>query len=151
MSNPAIDLWPSVFGYQETELPDAILREQANRLGEKTNHLVEARVEAPVYATYLTDKIRLGFYLVAPRLGNYSYRLFTIEYHYLCTLSIFEIKASGRTALFLISFCNRTWCLWTFGCQASSTGWKGCARSFPYLYVHCHMVALIRQASHQKK
>ena len=80
MSNTAIDLWPSVFGHQETELPDAILREQANRLREKTNHLVEARVESPAHATYLTDKIRLGFYLVAPRLGNYSYRLFTIEY-----------------------------------------------------------------------
>ena len=80
MSNTTIDLWPSVFGHQETELPDAILREQANRLGEKTNHLVEARVEALAHATYLTDKIRLGFYLVAPRLGNYSYRLFTIEY-----------------------------------------------------------------------
>jgi hypothetical protein len=80
MSNAAIDLWPSVFGYQKTELPDAILKEQANRLSEKTNHLVEARVEAPAHTTYLTDKIRLGFYLVAPRLGNYSYRLFTIEY-----------------------------------------------------------------------
>ena len=80
MSQVEIDLWPSAFGLPKQELPDAILKEQANRLGEKTNHVVEARVEAPEHAKYLSDKIRLAFYLVAPRLGNYSYRLFTVEY-----------------------------------------------------------------------
>jgi len=80
MADTTIDLWPIDFGISEIEFPDVVLKKQAELLGEKTQHLVEAEVRSPDHALILHDKIRKSLYLVAPKLGGYSYRLFTIEY-----------------------------------------------------------------------
>jgi hypothetical protein len=69
------DLWPEI---EQTELlpPVAILREQAALLGKKTNHLLEGQVVTK------TDVGRFfhSFYIVAPALSSYTYRLFGINH-----------------------------------------------------------------------
>jgi hypothetical protein len=76
MTEKREDLWPQDFGaIEDIETPATILRKQASLLGEKTSNLVEAEV-----ATKVDEEGRLThtFYLVAPALGGYRYRLFTI-------------------------------------------------------------------------
>jgi len=74
-----IDLWPDDIGTVVVRSPAGILREQASLLGEKTQHLVEAEVEPwmemapPGFFVY-------AFRLVAPTLGHYRYKLFTIAH-----------------------------------------------------------------------
>ena len=80
MADTTIDLWPSDFGSPEIEYPDVILKQQAALLGDKTQHLVEAEVHSPDNGLLLRDKILKTFYLVAPALAGYRYRLFTIQY-----------------------------------------------------------------------
>jgi hypothetical protein len=80
VSNTTPNLWPVDFVTSEAEYPDAVLKQQAELFGKKTKHLVEAEVRSPDHAFFLQDKIRKSLYLVAPALGGYSYRLFTIEY-----------------------------------------------------------------------
>ncbi len=76
MSNAIPDLWPEI-EQSKVVPPVAILREQAAALGEKTGHLLEGRVD-----TRLDEggKLIHSFYLVAPTLDNYSYRLFSITH-----------------------------------------------------------------------
>jgi hypothetical protein len=70
------DLWPEI-EQSEVVPPVAILREQAALLGEKTSHLLEGRV-----ATSVAPQGRFvhSFYIVAPALGGYTYKLFDIEH-----------------------------------------------------------------------
>lgn len=76
MSQTIPDFWPTDFGVGTVRTPAAILREQAARLGEKTRHLVVAKVEqSPRGNTF-----GFSFNLMAPALGSYRYVLFSIEY-----------------------------------------------------------------------
>jgi hypothetical protein len=73
-----IDLWPD--GIEETRVrsPVTILREQGSLLGQKTKNLVQGEV----FESALNDKnfFSFSFFLVAPALSNYRYKLLTI-YH----------------------------------------------------------------------
>jgi len=70
-------LWPEIEP-AAARPPVSILKEQGTLLGSKTNNLVEGKVESipePDEAT-----MGYSFYIVAPVLGGYRYRLFTIEH-----------------------------------------------------------------------
>jgi hypothetical protein len=72
------DLWPEITFEEQLDSPVAILKEQAALLGDKTQHIVTAEVRP--LGTSIADQFVNGFYLVAPVLENYRYRLFTISY-----------------------------------------------------------------------
>ena len=74
------DLWPAI--EQPTiKAPVVILREQAQLLGEKTRNIVEAevtRIEGEDWIPWY--HFAYAFWIVAPTLGNYRYRLFAIAH-----------------------------------------------------------------------
>jgi hypothetical protein len=70
------DLWPAEFGTGEITPPVHILREQANLLGKKTGGAVVGVVQT----TKDVDGFIHTFYLRAPLLDNYSYRLFSVAH-----------------------------------------------------------------------
>jgi len=84
------NLWPDDINITEKKAPVTILREQASMLGEKTQNIVIGEVhklEAFLNKALkertgliLNEELRFyyGFYIVAPALGNYRYKLFTI-------------------------------------------------------------------------
>jgi hypothetical protein len=72
------DLWPAITFEEEFDSPVSILKEQAALLGNKTQNVVTA--EVGLLGTSTTEQFVNGFYLVAPALENYRYRLFTISH-----------------------------------------------------------------------
>lgn len=74
------NLWPDNIGSGSTKMkpPVAILREQASLLGERTQNMVTASVNSVQGPS--ARPFRSGFMLLAPALGNYAYRLFSIEH-----------------------------------------------------------------------
>ena len=91
------DLWPSDIGVSGPVSPVSILRKQATLLGTKTRNLVEGKVEL----TQDNGKnFQYVFYLLAPALKNYRYRLFSLLYpveFYPITIN-FEAKNKSFTA-----------------------------------------------------
>jgi hypothetical protein len=73
------DLWPTDLGepYDITP-PVALLREQGVLLAKKTQGAVEGRVLLGSQLGSQPGEFTLQFYLVAPSLDNYSFRLFTV-------------------------------------------------------------------------
>ncbi|RLC20652.1 MAG: hypothetical protein DRI57_04335 [Deltaproteobacteria bacterium] len=77
-------LWPENLTVTGIKAPVIILREQASLLGDTTQNIIEAEVKrADVSPDMRLDKkndmgFRYVFYIVAPALGNYQYKLFTI-------------------------------------------------------------------------
>ncbi len=70
------DLWPDDIKVDEMVTPLSILKEQASLLGQKTQNLVEAEVQTkPLGADFSHS-----FFLVAPPLDNYRYKLFEIHH-----------------------------------------------------------------------
>lgn len=89
------DLWPEDIGYSNIKSPLTILKEQASYLGAKTKNLVNGEVrivnkrqddlpELPLGSATPDDSSRqifsYNFYITAPALKNYRYRLFTIYF-----------------------------------------------------------------------
>lgn len=73
-----INLWPDNVSEEKWASPVSLLREQARFLGERTRNLVTAEVGT----ASVEDEIFLyHFYIVAPTLNNYHYRLFSIEHN----------------------------------------------------------------------
>jgi len=70
------DLWPKDIATSLPRAPVVLLREQAALLGPKTSNIVMAKVETSSF----DDTIRHDFVLVAPSLGNYKFRLFTVSH-----------------------------------------------------------------------
>ena len=71
-----IDLWPTEFGVTDENMPVAILKEQASLLHEKTGWSLEGKV-----STHVEGKsFEHYFYIVAPALDNYHYRLFKVKH-----------------------------------------------------------------------
>jgi len=73
------NLWSLDIAEVKVNTPKEILDEQAYWLGQITKNLITAEVEVDDYA------LRKGifdnnFYIVAPTLDNYRYRLFTVEH-----------------------------------------------------------------------
>ncbi len=79
------DLWPAnIINVENMTAPVRILKEQAALLGQKTKNLVKAKVVPEKKTVYkpgaIQPRFQYSFYIVAPLLENYQYRLFTI-YH----------------------------------------------------------------------
>jgi len=77
------DLWPKDLALSKVRTPLAILKEQASLLGQRTGGLVTAeirRYERPPAIRLEDTDFGYGFDVVAPALGGYRYRLFSI-YH----------------------------------------------------------------------
>jgi hypothetical protein len=79
MSISPRDLWPEDIAVNEVVAPVAILRDQASLLGERTKNLVEGRVTQRE-SHYSEPDFVYDFYVVAPALNNYRYRLFSISH-----------------------------------------------------------------------
>ncbi len=77
MTTGTDDLWPEDLGSIEINSPVSIIRKQAALLGNKTSNLVEGIVVSEVDED--GDNI-ITFFLYAPALGDYRYKLFHI-YH----------------------------------------------------------------------
>jgi hypothetical protein len=86
------DLWPTDIGAAEFRAPVTILKEQASLLGQKTQQIVSASVASSRGGTIahssktvkqkaLEYDFRHDFYIVAPAIANYRYRLFTIMHN----------------------------------------------------------------------
>lgn len=69
------DLWPESFGSLEVETPLQILRKQASLVGTKTGNILVGHVSKTVDED---GDFRLSFYLVAPALDNYRYKLLSV-------------------------------------------------------------------------
>jgi hypothetical protein len=76
MAQTIPDLWPEIEQSQVIP-PVAILREQAALLGKKTNHLLDGRVDTRVT---IDGRFVHSFYIVAPALGDYTYKLFEVSH-----------------------------------------------------------------------
>jgi hypothetical protein len=74
------DLWPEELKTLEITPPSSILREQANLLTQKTKGLVEGQVEVMRRSDQDDHRLEIAFYLVAPNLDEYSYRLLTVDH-----------------------------------------------------------------------
>lgn len=72
------DLWPEKLESAKIRPPVAILKEQASLLGKKTKNVVEGRVAS--ISDIGSDNIEHAFFLAAPALGDYRYRLFTMSH-----------------------------------------------------------------------
>jgi len=71
------NFWPEDITASTVRPPVAILKEQASLLGKKTNNVVEGLV-SELATLDEQDRIEHVFSLVAPALGGYRYRLFTM-------------------------------------------------------------------------
>jgi len=74
-----IDLWPQDLQADERQrAPVTILKEQASLLGQKTRNLLEAEVrQRAARQGFSLDVFFFDFYLVAPALGHYRFKLFS--------------------------------------------------------------------------
>lgn len=81
------DLWPNDLGLVDIKSPLSILKDQASMLGQKTQMIVKAEVGRGNVEYYFRSanikkedlkKFFYDFYIVAPVLENYRYRLFGI-------------------------------------------------------------------------
>lgn len=75
---PHLDLWPSGIENQRVSSPVTILKEQAYLLGEKTKNLVQAEIFDEEERQGMSFSFR--FFLVAPVVGNYHYKLLSIQH-----------------------------------------------------------------------
>jgi len=73
------DLWPEELESAKIRPPVAILKEQASLLGQKTKNVVEGAV-SEVFTADEEKTMEYSFNLVAPALGGYRYRLFTMSH-----------------------------------------------------------------------
>jgi hypothetical protein len=71
------DLWGELPVESEIKLPVTILKEQASILGEKTNKILEARVD-PI--TIAGEAVAYSFDIIAPALSNYRFKVLYITH-----------------------------------------------------------------------
>lgn len=72
-----VNLWPDLIPKNPQLSPLEILRQQASFLGDKTQNVVTAVVNVSQNSTN-KGFFQYVFYIVAPILSNYHYRLFTL-------------------------------------------------------------------------
>jgi hypothetical protein len=73
------NLWPEDLfeGYEETKAPVEILQQQASFLGEMTKNVLKGLI-GQGESSYKDLPFLYEFYINAPTVGNYSYKLFSI-------------------------------------------------------------------------
>lgn len=69
------NLWPE-FAIEPTKSPKSLLKEQAGYLMQKTNNVLSAEVET----SQSQGKIIHHFYVVAPAMDNYRYKIFSVSH-----------------------------------------------------------------------
>lgn len=74
MKKPIPDLWPDEIEVGNIIAPVAILKRQAELLGEKTQNLVQGKVETRIRK----KSVMHSFYIVAPALDDYQVRLLIV-------------------------------------------------------------------------
>lgn len=73
------DLWPNDLKMTgDVKPPSTVLKEQAALLGTRTRNIVLAEVIRSELELRVGNSLEFSFYIVAPALGNYRYRLFTV-------------------------------------------------------------------------
>lgn len=77
-----VNLWPNEVIHQGMKAPVTILKEQAYLLGQMTKNIVEAHVSFNNANQVATESLPFHylFFIVAPALQNYRYKLFSVEY-----------------------------------------------------------------------
>jgi hypothetical protein len=81
------DLWGDI-QVAAIRTPAAILREQAALLGQKTQNVIEARVDTETY-----DKdFHHYFRLIVPALDNYTYELFSVRH----SVELYPVKSGFK-------------------------------------------------------
>ena len=83
------DLWPADLGATDVVPPVVILRQQATMLGQRTQNILLGEVLSEPGEE---DTIYHNFYIKAPALGNYRYKLFWISQK---ITSLYPIWISG--------------------------------------------------------
>lgn len=92
-----IDLWPEdTPSHTSLKAPVVILREQGALLSKKTSNLVEGLVSRDEDPFLSDNTFRYQFYLVAPALSNYRYRLLTI----LHSIDLYPLKIQTDADIF---------------------------------------------------
>lgn len=69
-------LWPTDLRPSSIQTAEGILRQQADELERQTAGLLQGRVEVGSQAGWVT----ISFFIVAPRLDDYAYRLFKVRH-----------------------------------------------------------------------
>jgi hypothetical protein len=93
-----VDLWPDTIKVEKVITPVTILRQQASLLGKKTKNIVqgEVREEKENFGALNTYDFNYVFYLVAPALNNYRYRLLDISYN----VSLYPVIVTIEESIF---------------------------------------------------
>jgi len=68
------NLWPDFTSDEIVRSPKTILREQASFLGQRTKNILTGNISTGTYRGQFSH----NFQIVAPKLNNYTYTLFTI-------------------------------------------------------------------------
>jgi hypothetical protein len=92
------NLWPEDIGQTNDEtMPFKILQEQAELLGTRTQNIITASVETEIVGN-ISEPFTHDFYIVAPSLQNYRFRLFTVAHGFdLYPVKIFLIDGMAQS------------------------------------------------------
>lgn len=98
------DLWGDIPVEKEIMLPVTILKEQATILGEKTNKILEARVDT---FSIPNQKGSVGYSLniIAPALSNYKYKVLSINHDAIFVYPV-VVSYEASTGNWLKANCN---------------------------------------------
>lgn len=88
-----IDLWPEGIETNRVKSPVTILREQGSLLGQKTKNLVQGEVMESGEQKQLFS---YSFFIVAPALSHYRYKLFTIRHD----VSLYPVRVDVEDRIF---------------------------------------------------
>ena len=84
MNDLVPDLWPADLEVEFVLTPEAILRTQAEKLHQKTNNLLDAQLVPfrQQVSRGVLPQTELGYHfeIIAPALGGYRFRLFTVKH-----------------------------------------------------------------------
>jgi hypothetical protein len=97
MAANTADFWAAEIGVEAARTPVVILREQAAKLGPRTNNLLEARVRTTPIA--YNDRLRHAFEIVVPALDHYAYELFALEHSVAAPYPVIFEEERGRVEL----------------------------------------------------
>lgn len=93
------DLWPDDVKGLRLRTPETVLREQASLLKNKTNGIVLAGVSEVEISNENAEFLIYHFFIIAPRLEDYRFRLFAASYNMDLYPVIFELDEELREEL----------------------------------------------------
>lgn len=93
------DLWPLDVKRLGLRTPETVLREQASLLKNKTNGIVLAGLSEVEISNENAAFLIYHFFLIAPRLEDYRFRLFAASYNYDLYPVVFTLDEDLRQEL----------------------------------------------------